>query len=225
MRFPYFQRPLERHSWVNFWKIVFAVTILVSFIQAPTLAQDRSNTGGIGITILSGGYFIEQDNDVRKTYGVIPTIGFRIAKIFATQNEIFLNVEYSNTSGDPYYDHPDFISSLESKLKVAPIKCGVRFIAAQTSDFRVYVGAGLSLYWIEEKTPGLYETTPADYSGIGLGVNALLAPELRFSENKYAVGLELSLGKRNVEMSDNHTYQDISMSGWALRGYVSTHLF
>jgi hypothetical protein len=217
VEFPSFQlRP--RH-------LVLATIILASIICTPAIAQDENATAGFGISILSGGYFVWEANDVQKTYGFIPTSGIRIAKIFDNLNEVFLSVEHTNSYGDPYYNHPDFVSSQKSKLKVVPIRCGVRFFESQTGNVRICVGGGLSYYWIEEKTPGFAESAPHNYSGYGFGIDFFAAPELHFGDNQYAAGIEFALGSRKVKMSDNHVYQDLNMSGMSVRGYVSVFLF
>ncbi len=135
------------------------------------------------------------DDDLRRTYGTIQTLGLRLGLRLERGTELHLGVAAGCDHGDPYYDVEDFTAGDAAHLTLVPLEIGSRRSEKSPRGYWVNAGWSFDLAWMSETNPTFAQGgTNRASEGWQYGMHLFAGPEWRSAGDRRAIGLELALG-------------------------------
>jgi hypothetical protein len=182
--------------------------------RGPPRGFDTELEVGAGVQSLS-------DEDLDRTYGLLPSIGVGASWRLAASTRLVIGARYACSRGDPYYDMPGFSGGDDATLRAVPLTIGVRANLNPGSRLRYHVGCALQLAWLQETFP--VDGGPNRFTGYGIGPLVMTGPEWRSRDERRAVGLEFGLGARGGHVDHGTDRHDVDLTGVQVRLYYAFH--
>jgi hypothetical protein len=162
------------------------------------------------------GYAVFSEQDMYDTYGGMRQVGLEASVGVDADARFVIGVGYGSTTGDPFYDLPEFEGGSDVRLRTAPVTVGFKLNASRNPRYRVYWGMFVVCTWLEEKVPAV-DAISADpyrtYDGWGMGYLTTIAPEWRSRDQRRAVGLTLHWGGSSGDVGRGHDKHHVNLVG------------
>ena len=156
-------------------------------------------------------------DDLGRTYGLLPSFGVAVSWLLVAQTRLVLGARYACSTGDPYYDLPEFRNPDGATLCAVPFTFGVRANLNPGSRLRYHLGCALQIAWIQETLP--VDGAPARFTGYGIGPLLTSGPEWRSRDERRAFGLEFAWGGRGGHVDHGADSHDVDLTGLHFRAY------
>jgi hypothetical protein len=176
------------------------------------------------LEVMAGAQTLGSD-DFGDTYGLLPFAGIGVSWPAGSRTQVTLSARYCRSSGDLFYDVPEFQMDRQALLQSVPVMFAVRENLVPSRQTRFLGGIAMQMAWIEEKLPAGTDLHGQDTNaGYGFGLLLTLGPEWRTRDLRRAVGLEFGLGGYGADIGSGRARHEVDLTGFQIRAYVTAQI-